>query len=539
MERSFIGGIRMKKTRILCAAVFACLTVALFVFCLPVEVAAETHDIYTYTVENGQATLTKCDASASGHIAIPATLGGYPVTTIGKNAFDSCSKLVRVTFYKGITTIEEGAFSNCPELTEVTIPEGLTTIGANAFANCVKLEKLHIPDTIAYIDSTAFENCNSLSYNEYDNGKYLGNDEKRYVVFMDTLTNNITNCEIHEDTKILFAKAFYECVGLTNVVIPNGVKTIGERAFFRCTNLRELTIGKGVTSIGEKAFSLCQGLTAVTVPDSVVAVGKEAFSNCKKMTDIVLPKSLTAIGEEVFHGCTALQNIYYKGAEEQWALIAGSETIQNTMISYNASGCIHQWDAGTVTKEANCVEPGEKTYTCPTCQEKRIEELPVLTTHTYQNDCDPECDFCHAVRETTHKYSTSWSADENGHWYECTACKEKKEAAVPHTPGPAATDKDPQICTDCGYVLAPAIGAPEPTEPAPTEPQPTEPAPTEPEATEPTPTDPEPSVPDPTEPQPEKDGGRSILVIIIVAVTIAIAVALGVLEVCFLRKRRK
>ncbi|MBQ3000126.1 MAG: leucine-rich repeat domain-containing protein [Oscillospiraceae bacterium] len=446
----------MKKIRILSVALAACLAVAAVIFCLPAEVRAETQGIYTYTVTDGKATVTGCQTSASGHIAVPERLGGYPVTTIGAGAFKDCNKLEVITFSEGITTIE-----------------------ANAFQNCVKLTKLNIPNSIASIASSAFSGCDSLTYNIYDNGKYLGNDGERYIVLMDTVSTDITACQIHEGTKVIFYNAFFDC-GLTSITIPHGVRTIGEKAFFQCTRLKNVTIPNsvtaihsmafgncrslagitipgGVTEIGDKVFSQCKSLTAVTVPEGVRAIGKSAFAYCNYLTDIVLPKSLTAIGEGAFLGCSGLKNVYYKGTEAEWALIAGTDALPNAAVFYNASGCIHKWDEGAVTKEANCVEPGTKTYTCTLCQEKREEELPILTTHTYQNDCDTDCDICGLLRETTHSYDPIWHADETGHFYECTVCGDKKDENA-HTPGPEATDTTPQTCTVCGYIVKPALG---------------------------------------------------------------------------------
>lgn len=446
----------MKKTRFLSLVLFACLMAAVFVFCLPTEVKAETEGNYTYMVTDGKATVTGCQTSVSGHIYVPEKLGGYPVTTIGANAFKDCNKLEVITLSEGITTIE-----------------------ANAFHNCTKLTKLNVPSTIAYIDSSAFNNCNSLTYNEYANGKYLGNSEERYIVLMDTVVNNITSFEIHENAKVIFYNAFFDC-GLTSITIPDGVRTIGERAFFQCTRLKSITlpdsvteihplafgncksltaitIPSSVTAIGNKVFSQCKGLTSITIPDGVTSIGKDAFAYCNYLADIVLPKSLTSIGEGAFFGCTGLKNVYYKGTAEDWVLIVGADVLQNAAISFNASGCIHQWDEGTVTKEANCIEPGAKIYTCTVCQEKRTEEIAVLTTHTYQNNCDPDCDICGLVREIIHSYDTAWSADESGHWYACTVCGDKKDIAV-HTPGDAPTETTAQTCTECGYIIQPAFG---------------------------------------------------------------------------------
>ncbi|MCQ2440666.1 MAG: leucine-rich repeat domain-containing protein [Clostridia bacterium] len=47
---------------------------------------------YTYSVENGNATITKYNGR-DGDITIPSTLGGYPVTDIGDDAFYGCKSL--------------------------------------------------------------------------------------------------------------------------------------------------------------------------------------------------------------------------------------------------------------------------------------------------------------------------------------------------------------------------------------------------------------------------------------------------------------
>ena len=46
----------------------------------------------------------------------------------------------------------------------------------------------------------------------------------------------------------------------------------------------------------------------------------------------------------------------------------------------------------------------------------------------------------------SHAWADTWSTDENGHWYECTACREKKDTAE-HVYG---SDRD-LICAACGY----------------------------------------------------------------------------------------
>ena len=117
----------------------------------------------------------------------------------------------------------------------------------------------------------------------------------------------------------------------------------------------------------------------------------------------------------------------------------------------------HTWNSGTVTKPATCKEEGVKTYTCTGCGASKTETVAKLTTHTYDHGCDTNCNICGQTRTTTHNYSSKWSKDQTGHWYECSECKDKKDSAA-HTPGAAATESKAQTCTVCGYVIKAALG---------------------------------------------------------------------------------
>ena len=46
--------------------------------------------------------------------------------------------------------------------------------------------------------------------------------------------------------------------------------------------------------------------------------------------------------------------------------------------SYTPPAHTHTWDAGVVTEEPTCTEPGVKTYTCTTCGATRTESIPAL-----------------------------------------------------------------------------------------------------------------------------------------------------------------
>ena len=99
----------------------------------------------------------------------------------------------------------------------------------------------------------------------------------------------------------------------------------------------------------------------------------------------------------------------------------------------------------------NSADGNSHTRTCSICQNKETKK------HSFSNACDTSCNDCGYTRTTTHNYKTTWSSNGSQHWHECSVCKDKKDVAN-HTPGAAATETTPQVCTTCQYVLAEAMG---------------------------------------------------------------------------------
>jgi len=140
-----------------------------------------------------------------------------------------------------------------------------------------------------------------------------------------------------------------------------------------------------------------------------------------------------------------------------WTKVSDTQHKHTCAVCQKEETLNHTWDSGKVTKKPTCKEEGTKTFTCTGCKATKTEKLEKLTTHTYDHGCDTDCNVCGLTRTTTHKYKTSWSKDKTNHWHECSVCKDKKDAAA-HTPGAAATESRAQTCTQCGYVIKPALG---------------------------------------------------------------------------------
>lgn len=118
----------------------------------------------------------------------------------------------------------------------------------------------------------------------------------------------------------------------------------------------------------------------------------------------------------------------------------------------------HVWaDEGINITPATCTETGSETFECLLCMAKKTVTLPAKG-HAWDNDCDSTCNNgCGETRNASHKYATKRSSDAKQHWYACETCGDKKDVAA-HTPGPAATETNAQVCKVCNHVLQAALG---------------------------------------------------------------------------------
>lgn len=101
----------------------------------------------------------------------------------------------------------------------------------------------------------------------------------------------------------------------------------------------------------------------------------------------------------------------------------------------------HNWSSWKTTIEATCSKEGTKTSTCTDCKATKTNVI-AKKTHTYTNACDEECNVCKEIRNTTHKYSSTWDSDTKNHWHTCSVCK-GKEDVMPHISTGWIIDKEP------------------------------------------------------------------------------------------------
>ena len=414
-----------------------------------VAYAVERGNIY---FDKAKGTITDCDGSVT-KASIPAEIDGVAVTSIGEDAFLSCTSLTGVTIPNSVTRIGDRAFRNCTSLASIDIPNSVTDIGNFAFSGCTSLASIDIPNSVTSIGNYAFQGCTSLASID--------------------LPNSVTSTGDY---------AFQGCTSLTNVDLKS-CSYIREKAFQGCTSLKNVTFSANLSSIGDFSFEGCTSLETINV-NKVSSIGNSAFSGCTALTTVYLPTSVKTIGNGAFRYCTSLADVYYAGDAAQWNAIKiepYNEPLTGATIHYGGTAHTHSYTAAVTAP--TCTEQGYTTYTC-SCGDSYKSDYKDALGHDYKNGACTRCgakdpgvtpphthDYkavvtkptCTQAGYTTYTCSCGDSyksdyKDALGHDYQngtCTRCGAKDPGATPpHTHDYKSVVTKP-TCTQAGYTPYP------------------------------------------------------------------------------------
>ena len=286
---------------------------------------------YTYTVADGKATIVSVDSRQAGDITVPSSLGGYPVTVIGENAFIHNNSITSVTISEGIEVILNHAFFDCSKLKEIKISATVKSIdGENVFSLSGALDSILVDDDNVFFSSD-------------DNGILYNKDKTSLIKFPEGI--RMTEFVIPSTVENIQGYAFSGC-DLINIVVSDNVKTIGKRTFARCELLEKIYVGKSVSDIGLYAFNdspklrlevdvdneyfstdenndvlfdknktklikHLRGTELVNydIPLTVTEIGEFAFEGCSSLKSIDLHEGMTALGSSAFWGCESITEI--------------------------------------------------------------------------------------------------------------------------------------------------------------------------------------------------------------------------------------
>lgn len=246
---------------------------------------------WTFTVSDNKATLCATGSPAipaiplgsSGAIAIPSTLGGYPVTSIGSHAFQGCSKLTAITIPNSVTSIGWGAFNGCSGLTKITIPDSVTIIWAEAFQGCAGLTEVKLSKQLKNVDASAFKGCTNIRSVTCSDGQPCYGLLCLFPELLSKLSTTKFSCIPFWGGGVAIdrpAKPVSGTLFIPSKIGNDAVGAIGCYAFAKSTGLKSVYIPEGITVIGEGAFLGCTSLQSVVIPSSVTEIGAGAFKDC-------------------------------------------------------------------------------------------------------------------------------------------------------------------------------------------------------------------------------------------------------------------
>ena len=283
---------------------------------------AESHrdSAFFYQIADGEAILTGCDwdsmqadslymfAEPPVSLEIPATLGGYPVTSIGGWVF--CSL--------------DGCPVDAPF--EVVLPEGLRALDADTFADCFYAANVTLPATLEIIPEDCFDRISAEI--DFPNGNPRYSCENGFLIDNTTQTllytapsshgnplpavRRLGDCSLanwlwdDDDDPVLpdtlesvGSYIFYDC-GVTRVTFPDGITELSPYTFY-CTDLQEVHLPASLREIPDYCFWNCQ-LIALTIPDGVTRIGAHAVDwfTGEIIGAVTLPASVEFVGYRAF-----------------------------------------------------------------------------------------------------------------------------------------------------------------------------------------------------------------------------------------------
>lgn len=219
-----------------------------------------------------------------------------------------------ITLDKKITHLPTEAFRG-KLIKEVKLPDSLTSIGYQAFYSCTQLTKIAIPDKVTEMGTQVFESCTNLSEVSLpDSLTYIPYATFRYC-------QNLKNISFSDNVKQIGGNAFDSCYQLITLSIPEGVEYLGDNSFAYCNKLKSISLPSKIKEIRYRTFYNCQQLKAIEIPEGVKEIHQEAFSYCINLETIKLPKSIKNIdgwnysisSSNAFYNCTKL----VKAGQEQ------------------------------------------------------------------------------------------------------------------------------------------------------------------------------------------------------------------------------
>lgn len=287
------------------------------------------------------------------------TISGSGAMAAGDSSsglFPKNYSIQKVVIEKGVTSIGDNAFYSCSNLTSITIPDTVTEIGEYAFCYCSSLESITLPNSVKTAGMNTFYACTALK------NITLSSNLDSISNYMFGYCTALTSFSVPSSVKTIEGYAFWNCTGLRSLKIADSVTRIDDGAFRKCTGLLEVTLSKNVKKITQDCFADCTSLTSVKIPNGVEAIGRTAFGSCLRLAAVYIPASVTEISNEAFKN-TAVCDVYYSGGQIEWENVSKNGAFETEYIVHYTSDQSDVKLAAPVVNATNVASSGKNKLT--------------------------------------------------------------------------------------------------------------------------------------------------------------------------------
>ncbi len=245
----------------------------------------------------------------------------WTLTDYGKLTISGTGKMTNYYFSSSVPW-----YSSRSSVRSIFIEDGVTSISRNAFQSCVGVTSVIIPASVEEIGYRSFSGCSSLTEATILNWKAEIGDSD-YDVF-DNCASGFTLRGFSRSTAETYAENaghnfMHPKCGSSNLTwdLSGGTLTLsgsGAMPYLSGStaapwySLRDsifsIEVKSGVTSISNYAFYGCSIVTDAVIPVSVTNIGYVAFKNCSLLNRVTICNSGAVIGDsdhDVFDGCSS------------------------------------------------------------------------------------------------------------------------------------------------------------------------------------------------------------------------------------------
>ena len=218
-----------------------------------------------------------------------------------------------------VTMLMQSSISNCPNLTGLYVPSSVQRFTSGWLNNCSNLKTLILnpvgdigtlqgtPLETIYFKGTMEQWC-SIVMQDFP----IGVNE----LYIDNKLITELNFEDYPQITEIKGAAFEGYLGLTKVVLSEQINVKASDVFRGCSNLKHVVIDTVVSY--SSIFQNCTALETVYFNKSFNSIF--GFSGAK-IKALYIDKNCTKLSSSIFISGAKIENTYYDGTIEEWALM--------------------------------------------------------------------------------------------------------------------------------------------------------------------------------------------------------------------------